>query len=682
MKELFMTILRLCLSASIVLAAVLLLRLLFSKIRVPKVFSLCLWALVGLRLLIPAFPSSSVSLVPQPVGSGQVVERVAQLTVEETRTVREEEPVYQEIIRRSPQIPVQRETAGQRYVVVSTKTLEAPKTVRTSILPVLAWSWLGGTVLMLGYMLLSFLKLRFKVRASIRQAENIYRCDELESPFILGLTRPRIYLPSDLDPADEAYVLAHERAHLKRLDHIWKPLGFFLLSLYWFNPLFWLGYVLLCRDIEGACDEKVVKTETADYRKSYSRALVNCSMSRRLISACPLAFGETGVPGRIKSVLQYKKPAFRMLLAALLIGAITAGCALTNGKESTPGGSETAGSETAVTTEAQTMETKSTKAVGTEPVSTEPEIIAPSNQTESSSESSVTEDQERYRSVVLFGVATGDNRSMLQKVQGDTCVIISIDKESGGISMTGLPRDYLLEHASGELCKLTDAYARYGAEQVMADLNRNLDLQITDYIVLNWTAVADVVDMLGGIDLWVSKEETLAMQQYIYETMQATGRNTTQDMENVPFVDHLDGVQAVAYARIRHYADDNDFDSFERQSRLRYAIWNGMSELVKKSRTDKVQEIVEKASVNIKSNMDMAEILSFCLNATQYNSMCHIPFPSERRAIDAGVLSAALAGAVETLHRSLYPWKLYEPTDEIIRLDALHKEFIKGGSAK
>ena len=556
MKELFMTILRLCLSASIVLAAVLLLRLLFFKLRAPKVLSLCLWALVGLRLLIPAFPASSVSLVPQPVGSGQVVEQVARLAVEETRTIREEEPAYQEILRRSPEIPVQREAAGQRYVVVSSQTLEAPKTVRTSILPVLAWSWLGGTLLMLGYMLLSFLKLRYQVRASLRQSDSVYRCDGLESPFILGLTRPRIYLPSDLDPADEAYVLAHEQAHLKRLDHIWKPLGFFLLSLYWFNPLFWLGYVLLCRDIEGACDEKVVKAETADYRKAYSLALVNCSMSRRLISACPLAFGETGVPGRVKSVLHYKKPAFWMLLAALLIGAITAGCALTNGKDSTSGGSETAGSETAVTTEAQTMETKSTEAVGTEPVSTEPETIAPSNQTEGSSESSVTEDQERYRSVVLFGVATGDNRSMLQKVQGDTCVIISIDKESEGISMTGLPRDYLLEHASGELCKLTDAYVRYGAEQVMADLNRNLDLQITDYMVLNWTAVADMVDLLGGIDLELTREEAGALNQYLWETMTATGREETEKMDDSAGMKHLDGVQAVAYGRIRYGMSD------------------------------------------------------------------------------------------------------------------------------
>lgn len=666
MKELFMTILRLCLSASIVLAAVLLLRLLFSKIRVPKVFSLCLWALVGLRLLIPAFPSSSVSLVPQPVGSGQVVERVAQWTVEETRTVREEEPVYQEIIRRSPEIPVQREAAGQRYVVVSSQTLEAPKTVRTSILPVLAWSWLGGTLLMLGYMLLSFLKLRFKVRASIRQAENIYRCDELESPFILGLTRPRIYLPSDLDPADEAYVLAHEQAHLKRLDHIWKPLGFFLLSLYWFNPLFWLGYVLLCRDIEGACDEKVVKTETADYRKSYSRALVNCSMSRRLISACPLAFGETGVPGRIKSVLQYKKPAFRMLLAALLIGAITAGCALTNGKESTPGGGETAG-----TTEAQS----------TEPVSTEP-----SKQTESSSESPVTGNQEAYRTIVLFGVNTGDNRSMLQGVQGDTCLILSIEKKSGDIRMAGLPRDYFLEVEgdSGEGCRLTDAYCRYGAEQVMASLNRNLDLNITRFITVNWTAVADMVDMLGGIDLFIlSKEERMEMNSMVFETMQATGRTSVKDMDDAPALVHLDGVHAVAYGRVRQAADSATHAGLDRQSRLCGAIWYGIRKLIKESHTDKAQEIADKLSANIKTNLDMAEITSFFRHAGEYNLGSFIPFPSNPHDRGSfGVLSASLAVDVETLHRSLYPGKGYEPSSTIIRLDALYKEFIKGDSAK
>ena len=335
MKDLFLTALRLCLPASIVLAAVVLLHFVLKKLKAPKALSCALWALVALRLLIPVFPSARVSLVPQPVGSGQVVERIAERPVEETRAVREKEPVYQEIVRRSPEIPVRQEPTGERYVVVSRETLAAPKTVKTDVVPVLAWVWAGGAVLMLGYMLLSYLRIRRRVRASLQQEDGVYRCDALDSPFILGLFRPRIYLPSEIDAADEVFVLAHERAHIRRLDHIWKPLGFLLLAAYWFNPLFWLGYILLCRDIEGACDEKVVREQNADYRKAYSLALVNCSAPRRLISACPLAFGETGVKSRIRAVLNYKRPAFWMLLAALIIAGVTAGCALTNGKEST-----------------------------------------------------------------------------------------------------------------------------------------------------------------------------------------------------------------------------------------------------------------------------------------------------------------------------------------------------------
>ena len=362
MKDVFLTVMRLCLSASIVLAVVVLLRFVLKKLNAPKALSCALWALVALRLLIPVFPSARVSLVPQPVGSGQVVEEVAARTVEPTRVVREEEPVYQEIVRRSPEIPVRREATGERYVVVSRETLAAPKTVRTDVVPILARVWAGGAVLMLGYMLYSYLRVRCRVRASLQMENNVYRCDTLESPFILGLFRPRIYLPSEMDAADEVFVLAHERAHIRRLDHIWKPLGFLLLAVYWFNPLFWLGYVLLCRDIESACDEKVVREQSADYRKAYSLALVNCSAPRRMISACPLAFGETGVKGRIRAVLNYKKPAFWMLTAALIIGIVTAGCALTNGKEST--GAPTEPSETVSPT--------------TEP----PETIAPASEAE------------------------------------------------------------------------------------------------------------------------------------------------------------------------------------------------------------------------------------------------------------------------------------------------------------
>lgn len=147
---------------------------------------------------------------------------------------------------------------------------------------------------------------------------NIYICDKVETPFILGLFRPRIYLPSAMEDSDKEYVIAHEKAHLKRLDHLWKPLGFLLLTVYWFNPVLWVAYILLCRDIELACDERVIHDMGAEDKKAYSAALLNCSIPRRMIAACPLAFGEVGVKQRIKSVLHYKKPAFWIVAVALL----------------------------------------------------------------------------------------------------------------------------------------------------------------------------------------------------------------------------------------------------------------------------------------------------------------------------------------------------------------------------
>ena len=126
------------------------------------------------------------------------------------------------------------------------------------------------------------------------------------------------------------YVTAHERAHIRRKDHIWKPLGFLLLSLHWFNPLVWLGYELLCRDIELACDEKVVKELASGQQTDYAQALLNCSVNRRKIRACPLAFGEAGVKIRVKSVLRYEKPGFWLVLVAILVGIATAVCFLTD----------------------------------------------------------------------------------------------------------------------------------------------------------------------------------------------------------------------------------------------------------------------------------------------------------------------------------------------------------------
>ncbi|MBQ8549403.1 MAG: M56 family metallopeptidase, partial [Lachnospiraceae bacterium] len=204
---------------------------------------------------------------------------------------------------------------------------------RTDYSAIIAVLWLCGMVSMLLYTAISYLRIYRRVRESAPLSKNVRVCDNIDSPFILGIVRPKIYLPSDIDAADRVFVLAHERAHLKRFDHIWKPLGFLLLSIYWFHPLLWVAYILLCKDIEYACDEKVIKELGAEQKKTYSTALINCSVSRKMLSACPLAFGETGVKGRVKSVLHYKKPAFWIIIASVVVSAVLAVCFLTNPKE-------------------------------------------------------------------------------------------------------------------------------------------------------------------------------------------------------------------------------------------------------------------------------------------------------------------------------------------------------------
>ncbi len=195
---------------------------------------------------------------------------------------------------------------------------------------ILAAVWALGVVSMLAYTVVSYVRVRKAVSASICVAEDVWSSDDISTPFILGIIKPRIYLPSSLKFRDAQYVTAHERAHLCRLDHIWKPLGFLILAVYWFNPVLWIAYILLCRDIELACDEKVLAELGVKAKKPYSEALINCSVPRRMITACPLAFGELGVKERVKSVLNYKKPAFWIVALAVLATVVTAVCLLTN----------------------------------------------------------------------------------------------------------------------------------------------------------------------------------------------------------------------------------------------------------------------------------------------------------------------------------------------------------------
>lgn len=303
-------------SASFFALAVIAFRAIFKK--APKWLVVALWALVAIRLICPFSIESSMSLIPS--AETLPYEEVFDSDADSSDTVSFDlvkNPLYSEFA-----------GDGAQASLSGFDTMAIPFGI---------YIWFFGVFAMLLYALVSYIRLRHTVRTAIPLKDNVWLCDSVKSPFILGVFRPRIYLPSDMDVQTAELVLRHERAHLKRRDHLWKPLGFVLLSIYWFNPVLWLSYILLCRDIELACDEKVIKgMENAD-KKAYSEALLSCSVPHRMIAACPVAFGEVGVKKRIKSVLNYKKPAFWVILIALIVSIVIALCFMTDPKSENGG---------------------------------------------------------------------------------------------------------------------------------------------------------------------------------------------------------------------------------------------------------------------------------------------------------------------------------------------------------
>ena len=307
MNALLIKLLNMSAAGSVLILAVVVLRAVLKK--APRWIICLMWALVAIRLICPISISSPVSAfraTPSIVSENGEVEVFRPAGGSEkpllaVDTVQIERPqASSETIRDIP---------GTSYAVTQRS--------RDAYLPPLVQAYLLGLTGMLLYALVSTLLLRKKVSVFLRQRGNIRVCDEVASPFILGIFRPVIYLPSSLSEEEKRFVLAHERAHLRRLDHVWKPLGFLILSVHWFNPFCWLAYVLLCRDIELACDEKVIRELGRAERAAYSQTLLNCS-AHRILAACPVAFGETDVKSRVKAVLNYKKPAFWIILAAVL----------------------------------------------------------------------------------------------------------------------------------------------------------------------------------------------------------------------------------------------------------------------------------------------------------------------------------------------------------------------------
>ena len=309
MNDLFLIIINMSISASWLVLAVLLLRFVLKK--APKWVNVLLWGIVAVRLAFPFSIESALSLIPsaETISPGIMMDTVP--------SVQTGVPAINSVI--NP--------------VIGSSLAPTPGASANPLqiwIPILSIVWVAGVVALLLYTVVSYCRLQRKVSEAVILRDNIFQSENVASPFVLGLFRPKIYLPYNMDGQDLNHVVAHEQAHIRRRDHWWKPLGFLLLTIHWFNPLMWLAYVLLCRDIELACDEKVIKELGNEQRADYTQALVACSVNRRMIAACPLAFGEVGVKERVKSVMNYKKPAFWVVVLAVIACVVVAVCFLTN----------------------------------------------------------------------------------------------------------------------------------------------------------------------------------------------------------------------------------------------------------------------------------------------------------------------------------------------------------------
>lgn len=309
MADIFLRIVNRSLSATWLVLAVVSLRFLLRK--APKWVNVLLWGMVALRLICPFTLESTLSLIPSA------------------------EVIPQEImIDATPEIQTGIASVNRVVNPIITEAF-APEPIASAnplqiLIPIFSWIWCLGMGLMMLYAAITYWQLHRKLRMAIHVKRNVFLSEDIPTPFVLGIFRPRIYLPYHMSEDDRRHVLAHERAHIYRRDHWWKPLGFLLLSVHWFNPAMWLAYILLCRDIELACDERVVQKLPPNLRADYSQALLNCSIGRHAIAVCPLAFGEVGIRERVRNVLHYKRPAFWVTVLCLVVCILFGVCFLTD----------------------------------------------------------------------------------------------------------------------------------------------------------------------------------------------------------------------------------------------------------------------------------------------------------------------------------------------------------------
>ena len=342
MSRIFSGVLQMSIAAAWMIPVVMVLRLLLK--RAPKWVNLVLWGLVGLRLVCPFVPESRFSLMPKlPILSGYLYGNMIGNPAGNAfraDTLQNGTNFSNNISQAALDGSMGAAGSGMGGAFGITGSGigafgAGVWRIPERLLSAFSILWLAGVILFTGYAVYSYARVRRQVAEAMWLRENLWICDEVKSPFILGLRKPKIYLSSSMDEVLYPYVIAHEQAHLKRGDQWWKPLGFLILAIHWFQPFVWVAYLLFCNDLELACDESAVKKLNPQERKDYSYALLSCSMQRRLVTVCPLAFGEVGVKKRVKEILNYKKPTFWVVLAAVAVCGIVAVCFLTNPKQGT-----------------------------------------------------------------------------------------------------------------------------------------------------------------------------------------------------------------------------------------------------------------------------------------------------------------------------------------------------------
>ena len=331
----FLNVVGMSVSAGVIVLAVLLLRLPLKK--APKWITVLLWSIAAFRLVCPVTVESAVGLIPSFAGTLQVGDALDAGIISNAGDISDDgnsgidNGVNNVII--DSELDFDNNNSG--YEAISNeKYIGADDVIKFLANGIFSVVWLAGIAVLFVYTAVGYIRIKNRTATAVLLRDNIFQSENVASPFVFGIIKPRIYLPFNMSEGDMENVIAHEEAHIKRKDYIVKPLGFLLLAVHWFNPVIWLGYEVFCKDIELACDEKVVKDYTAKQRADYSQTLLFCSVNRKMPAACPLTFGEVGVKTRVKSVLNYKKPGFWVSIAAIIVIVAAAVCFLTSPKTS------------------------------------------------------------------------------------------------------------------------------------------------------------------------------------------------------------------------------------------------------------------------------------------------------------------------------------------------------------